>query len=104
MLNVTSIPGIGWGMIIVSGVICIYYNLIISWVLHYLAMSLRADVPWKTCSNEWNTDNCTTRIRLTNDSLSSYINGEDNTTKSSDWWSQNGTNAGQTSAAEEFWQ
>ncbi|KAK2168569.1 hypothetical protein LSH36_16g14044 [Paralvinella palmiformis] len=54
--------GIGWSMIIVSGIICIYYNIIISWILYYIGMSLRAEVPWKTCNNPWNTENCTSSL------------------------------------------
>ncbi|KAJ7379137.1 hypothetical protein OS493_017635 [Desmophyllum pertusum] len=55
--------GIGFGMIIVSLLVSIYYNMIIAWCLLYMFESFRRDVPWKTCTNSWNTPLCAkTRI------------------------------------------
>ncbi|XP_013384850.1 sodium- and chloride-dependent glycine transporter 1 isoform X2 [Lingula anatina] len=50
--------GIGWGMVIVSGIVCIYYNIIITWTLYYLLMSFQAVLPWSHCNNDWNDENC----------------------------------------------
>lgn len=50
--------GIGFGMIMVSFLVSIYYNLIIAWCLLYLFESFRKDVPWKHCGNKWNTPLC----------------------------------------------
>ncbi|XP_074614472.1 sodium- and chloride-dependent glycine transporter 2-like [Acropora palmata] len=50
--------GIGFGMIMVSFLVSIYYNLIIAWCLLYLFESFRKDVPWKNCGNKWNTPLC----------------------------------------------
>lgn len=50
--------GIGFGMIMVSFLVSIYYNLIIAWCLLYLFESFRKDVPWKNCGNNWNTPLC----------------------------------------------
>lgn len=50
--------GVGIGMVIVSGIVCIYYNVIIAWTLYFLFMSFRAVLPWSHCNNEWNTENC----------------------------------------------
>ncbi|CAG0923053.1 unnamed protein product, partial [Notodromas monacha] len=38
----------------------IYYAVVIAWGLFYLVMSFSAlpDVPWSTCNNWWNTDDC----------------------------------------------
>lgn len=36
----------------------VYYIVILAWAIFYFFMSLRADVPWRTCSNYWNTINC----------------------------------------------
>ncbi|XP_060600732.1 sodium- and chloride-dependent GABA transporter 1-like isoform X2 [Ruditapes philippinarum] len=50
--------GVGIGMVIVSGLVCVYYNVIVAWTLYYLFMSFRAVLPWSTCGNWWNTDHC----------------------------------------------
>lgn len=50
--------GVGIGMVIVSGLVCVYYNVIVAWTLYYLFMSFRAVLPWSTCGNWWNTDRC----------------------------------------------
>ncbi|KAI0215060.1 Sodium- and chloride-dependent glycine transporter 2 [Lamellibrachia satsuma] len=50
--------GIGYGMVIISAIVCIYYNMIIAWTLHYFFNSFMAVLPWSTCNNEWNTDHC----------------------------------------------
>ena len=52
------VAGVGIGMVIVSGLVCVYYNVIVAWTIYYLFMSLRATLPWSTCDNWWNTDNC----------------------------------------------
>lgn len=45
-------------MAIVSGVVSIYYNVLIAWAIYFLFMSLRSVLPWSTCGNDWNTENC----------------------------------------------
>ena len=50
--------GIGYGMVIISAIVCIYYNMIIAWTLHYFFNSFLAVLPWSTCNNEWNTERC----------------------------------------------
>ncbi|KAK3746280.1 hypothetical protein QZH41_016528 [Actinostola sp. cb2023] len=50
--------GVGMASIVVSFLVCIYYNVIIAWCLYFLALSLRSEVLWKHCNNWWNTENC----------------------------------------------
>ena len=50
--------GIGYGMVIISGIVCIYYNIIIAWTLYYLFKSFAVVLPWSTCDNWWNTPAC----------------------------------------------
>jgi len=45
-------------MITVSFVVCIYYNVIIAYSLHYIFHSLTSTLPWSTCGNDWNTKVC----------------------------------------------
>lgn len=50
--------GLGWLMILISGIVSWYYNTIIAWVLYYLVNSFHPTLPWATCDNIWNTKNC----------------------------------------------
>ncbi|XP_050411372.1 sodium- and chloride-dependent glycine transporter 1 [Patella vulgata] len=50
--------GLGYGMVIASWLISLYYNVIIAHTLFYLASSFTSELPWITCNNTWNTDNC----------------------------------------------
>ncbi|CAH1268033.1 SLC6A5 [Branchiostoma lanceolatum] len=50
--------GIGFAMCIISGLVCIYYNMIIAWSLYYMFASFTSMLPWRTCDNWWNTPNC----------------------------------------------
>ncbi|XP_060564137.1 sodium-dependent serotonin transporter-like, partial [Ruditapes philippinarum] len=52
------LKGIGFGICIIATYVSWYYNTIISWALFYFFSSMRADVPWKTCNNTWNTNMC----------------------------------------------
>ncbi|XP_062570938.1 sodium- and chloride-dependent glycine transporter 1-like [Saccostrea cucullata] len=50
--------GVGYGMVIISGIVCVYYNIIITWTIYFLYHSFKAVLPWSTCDNKWNTENC----------------------------------------------
>ncbi|CAG5115458.1 unnamed protein product [Candidula unifasciata] len=50
--------GVGMGMLICSGIVCIYYNVIIAWTLYYLFSSFTKLLPWSHCNNSWNTEKC----------------------------------------------
>lgn len=105
-----SLAGIGWAIHIVVSLLCISYNMLITWVIYYLCMSFTTgDLPWKTCNNTWNTDSClslsrdnnsqslVTNASLLDDDDDIYVNNyrmlnkTGNTTKK---W---------TTPAEEFW-
>lgn len=45
-------------MCIMSGLVSIYYNMIIAWSMRYLATSLFASINWSSCDNAWNTPQC----------------------------------------------
>nr|AKN21429.1 slc6a-9 [Schmidtea mediterranea] len=46
--------GIGYGMTMVSGLVCIYYNIIIAQCLFYFGVSFTSLLPWSNCNNSWN--------------------------------------------------
>ncbi|XP_058962097.2 sodium- and chloride-dependent GABA transporter 1-like [Pocillopora verrucosa] len=58
-----ALKGIGVAMVIISFLISIYYNVVISWSLLYLYHSFASVVPWKSCGNSWNTANCSEDFR-----------------------------------------
>ena len=41
-------------MVLVSALTSIYYNMILAWALYYLFASFTSDLPWNTCSGDWN--------------------------------------------------
>lgn len=45
--------GIGWGMLMVSFLVCIYYNMVIAYTLYYLFASFTSKLPWQDCREEW---------------------------------------------------
>lgn len=45
-------------MVIVSWLIGLYYNVVISHVLYFLYASFTSELPWASCNNLWNTEHC----------------------------------------------
>ncbi|XP_013175402.1 PREDICTED: sodium- and chloride-dependent glycine transporter 1-like [Papilio xuthus] len=53
--------GLGYGMVIVSSIVTLYYNVIIAWTIYYMAVSfisISYQLPWQNCDAEWSTKNC----------------------------------------------
>ncbi|KAK6179428.1 hypothetical protein SNE40_011789 [Patella caerulea] len=66
--------GIGFGMVIVSALVAIYYNMIIGWAFYYLFASFTSVLPWTTCG-EWSTPYCSDRLpSYRNESLCAFNN------------------------------
>ena len=67
--------GVGIGMLLCSGIVCIYYNVIIAWTLYYLFSSFRAILPWSYCGNSWNDELCIDEnYNATAAALAAYFN------------------------------
>lgn len=45
--------GLGTGMIIVSAIVMLYYNLIIAWTIFYMFVSFFKEHHWQNCEDEW---------------------------------------------------
>lgn len=45
-------------MLLIVGLVAVYYNMIIAYVLFYLLASLASSLPWEHCGNWWNTALC----------------------------------------------
>ena len=56
--KVVVFSGVGFSMLVVSFLCCVYYNVIIAWCLYYMFKSFASIVPWANCDNWWNTPNC----------------------------------------------
>ncbi|XP_014666308.1 PREDICTED: sodium- and chloride-dependent glycine transporter 2-like [Priapulus caudatus] len=52
------LTGLGYGMVIVSTVVCLYYNMIIGWSVFYLFASFTKELPWERCNSGWATKDC----------------------------------------------
>ncbi|XP_060080387.1 sodium- and chloride-dependent betaine transporter-like [Ylistrum balloti] len=50
--------GLGFMMVFVSLVVTWYIGVVLAWVLYYLGYSFATNLPWSSCDNEWNTDQC----------------------------------------------
>lgn len=88
--------GVGMGMVVVSAIVCIYYNVIVAWTIYYLFMSFRTTLPWSHCGNSWNTENCVDGIGNT-----FLLNGTNATGGTNMSFAKNLTKI---TASEEFWE
>ncbi|XP_074467573.1 sodium- and chloride-dependent GABA transporter ine [Sebastes fasciatus] len=68
------LKGVGIASVAISFIMCIYYNVVITWALYYLFSSFQSPLPWQSCNNTWNTLNCTNHA--TNSSYSSTASQE----------------------------
>lgn len=50
--------GVGWGAVIMSALLNVYYIIVLCWALFYFFQSLTTDLPWGNCDNWWNTPEC----------------------------------------------
>ena len=49
-------------MVIISALVCIYYNMIIAYIIYYLFASMSTNVPWQYCKEEWKALGCVDRM------------------------------------------
>lgn len=53
-------------MIIISGIVSLYYTVIFAWCIMYLIFSITNELPWTTCDTEWATESKYKIINLLN--------------------------------------
>nr|XP_039249177.1 sodium- and chloride-dependent betaine transporter-like [Styela clava] len=75
------LKGTGIAMVMLSFLLCTYYNVIIAWSLHYFFHSFFNPLPWTGCNNTWNTIFCLTGDEVQN-FTSTISNGDRNLTDS----------------------
>lgn len=98
--------GIGYGMVVLSSIISIYYTVILSWALYYLYNSMFPVLPWRHCNNRWNTWQCYETIP--NSNRSRFFSQFDNETQIENLTQLIDSNRSSLSrhtisASEEFW-
>ncbi|KAI8128691.1 Sodium-dependent dopamine transporter [Lucilia cuprina] len=50
--------GIGYAVVLIAFYVDFYYNVIIAWSLRFFFASFTKSLPWTSCLNYWNTDDC----------------------------------------------
>lgn len=45
--------GVGFSMVLVSLVVCVYYNVIMAYAIFYMASTFQKEVPWQRCDPAW---------------------------------------------------
>ncbi|KAK4299465.1 hypothetical protein Pmani_028250 [Petrolisthes manimaculis] len=51
------LKGAGVGTVVISFMLCTYYNVIIAWAIYYFVQSFNGELPWSSCNATW-TVNC----------------------------------------------
>ena len=55
---VPALKGLGYGMLLVRFLVNIYYVVICAWAFFYLFAGFTSELPWGTCTEDWNTMDC----------------------------------------------
>jgi len=50
--------GVGYAAAVMACWLNVYYIVVLAWGLYYFYSSWTSDLPWRECTNEWNTENC----------------------------------------------
>uniref|UniRef100_A0A3Q0RUB0 Transporter n=1 Tax=Amphilophus citrinellus TaxID=61819 RepID=A0A3Q0RUB0_AMPCI len=50
--------GLGYGTQVIVTLLNFYYIIVLAWGIFYLSFSFSWDLPWSSCNNTWNTENC----------------------------------------------
>nr|WLN44359.1 AAT4 [Sinonovacula rivularis] len=67
--------GVGVGMVAVSAMVAIYYNMIIGWSLYYLFASFTSKLPWDECDPEWSTPMCLDYVAIVAGRVACHVEG-----------------------------
>lgn len=45
-------------MVLIAGIVMLYYNVILAWTLYYMLASFEEPLPWKGCNHPWSSSYC----------------------------------------------
>nr|KAF6508131.1 solute carrier family 6 member 9 [Rousettus aegyptiacus] len=90
--------GVGYGMMVVSTYIGIYYNVIICIAFYYFFSSMTHVLPWAYCNNPWNSPDCAGVLDASN-----LTNGSQPATPPSNLSHLLNRTLQRTSPSEEYW-
>ncbi|XP_067652418.1 sodium- and chloride-dependent glycine transporter 1-like [Haliotis asinina] len=102
-----SLKGIGYGILIANCVSVPYYSMVFTWALYYLYSSFSTVLPWTSCGNAWNTQQCVAAAGSSGGTNSSTMNpmlSRDTIVTADSNISGIFTNAFGHTSTEEFWQ
>ncbi|CAH8558884.1 unnamed protein product [Schistosoma rodhaini] len=68
------LKGVGYSVVLVAFYTDWFYNMIIAWSLYYFGVSFTFNLPWMSCNNAWNTENCIDFHLTKNDSVFQWKN------------------------------
>ncbi|KAM4742991.1 sodium- and chloride-dependent GABA transporter 2-like isoform 1-T1 [Anableps anableps] len=75
--------GIGFGGQLILLYTCMTYIIILSWALLYLVFSFSSQLPWASCDNYWNTEDC---VDFSTNSTFNWTNGTNLTSAATEFW------------------
>lgn len=61
---VLFLVGVGYAAAVMAFWLNVYYIVVLAWALYYLYNSLSWDVPWRGCTNAWNSPKCKSEYDL----------------------------------------
>lgn len=73
--------GIGWATTVTIFFVNCYYNIILTWAFYYMFASMTDTLPWESCDNYWNTENCSLFETPENTTAESGVKYIDSTTE-----------------------
>ncbi|KAI4871868.1 hypothetical protein NFI96_003790 [Prochilodus magdalenae] len=78
--------GIGYASIVIVSLLNVYYIVILAWGLYYLFQCFRPELPWASCNNPWNTENCIEDTLRKNKTLWATANATNFTSPVTEFW------------------
>jgi len=86
-LKLVFFTGVGYAMVTVSLIVCIYYNVIMSYTVYYTIASFSSVVPWSECNPDWaDLNTCYIRNSSATDNSTNAVTNSTRETASLQYW------------------